>query len=163
MLSEIAPGIPGGDGWLYEPKWDGFRCIAFKEGDWIYLQSRDAKPLARYFPELAEFLVQRLPARAVVDGEIVIAGPKGLEFDTLQMRLHPAASRVKKLAGETPSSFIAFDLLSFDGEDLRAVPFGERRRRLVAALGPEAIGLGETKERSTRLILTPQTDRPEAA
>ncbi|HEY2944319.1 MAG TPA: ATP-dependent DNA ligase, partial [Vicinamibacteria bacterium] len=110
MLSKLATGLPEGDGWLFEPKWDGFRAIVFRDGDRAYLQSRDLRPLDRYFPELKDRLLASLPARCVVDGEIVIATEHGLDFDALQLRLHPAASRVAKLAAATPSSFVAFDL-----------------------------------------------------
>src|SRR5688572_23789263 len=108
MLARLADALPAGDGWLFEPKWDGFRAIVFRSGERVYIQSRDLKPLDRYFPELPPALVQSLPARCVVDGEIVIAGARGLDFDALQLRLHPAASRVAKLAAESPSSFVAF-------------------------------------------------------
>src|SRR5712692_9453791 len=103
MLSKLATGLPEGDGWLFEPKWDGFRAIVFRDRDRLYLQSRDLRPLDRYFPELAAPLLATLPERCVVDGEIVIATGNRLDFDALQMRLHPAASRVAKLAAETPS------------------------------------------------------------
>jgi ATP-dependent DNA ligase len=135
MLAKLAHELPSGDGWLFEPKWDGFRAIVFRDGVRVYMQSRELKPLDRYFPELAEPLRAALPERAVVDGEIVIATPAGLDFDALQMRLHPAASRVAKLAAETPSSFVAFDLLAEGAHDLRAQPQSERRARLEAALG----------------------------
>jgi ATP-dependent DNA ligase len=134
MLAKLSDDLPQGEGWLYEPKWDGFRALVFRDGDDVYLQSRDCKPLDRYFPELAEPLKKHIPARCVLDGEIVIAGPKGLDFDALQMRLHPAASRVKKLAQETPSAFVAFDMLAEDGDDLRSRPLHERRQRLEKAL-----------------------------
>ena len=134
MLAKLAHELPDGDGWLFEPKWDGFRSLVFRDGERVYLQSRDLKPLDRYFPELAAPLRAVLPERCVVDGEIVIATEGGLEFDVLQMRLHPAASRVAKLAKETPSSFVAFDLLAEGDEDLRDGPQAERRARLEAAL-----------------------------
>ena len=134
MLAKLATELPDGDGWLFEPKWDGFRAIVFKDGGGLYIQSRDSKPLDRYFPELAAILLENLPARCVVDGEIVIASDRGLDFDLLQLRLHPAASRVAKLAAETPSSFIAFDLLAIDDEDLRSRPQAERRVQLEKAL-----------------------------
>src|SRR5579864_4336381 len=130
MLAKVADELPDGDGWLYEPKWDGFRAIAFRAGDQLYLQSRDLRPLNRYFPELEAPLLAALPARAVVDGEIVIAGERGLDFDALQLRLHPAASRVAKLAALTPALFVAFDLLAEGSEDLRELPQAERRERL---------------------------------
>ncbi len=134
MLAKLAAELPAGDGWLFEPKWDGFRAIVFRAGDRLYIQSRDLKPLDRYFPELADDLRVRLPARCVVDGEIVIVTPQGLDFDALQMRLHPAASRVQKLAAETPASFVAFDLLAEGRDDLRARTQADRRRRLEQAL-----------------------------
>ncbi|HVS13926.1 MAG TPA: ATP-dependent DNA ligase [Thermoanaerobaculia bacterium] len=135
MLAKLAHELPAGDGWLYEPKWDGFRALVFRgEGSEVYIQSRDSRPLDRYFPELVDALAAALPERSVVDGEIVIATPHGLDFDALQLRLHPATSRVAKLAKETPSSFVAFDLLAVDGRDLRARPQIERRRLLEAAL-----------------------------
>ncbi|HET7746675.1 MAG TPA: ATP-dependent DNA ligase, partial [Vicinamibacteria bacterium] len=134
MLSKPSDELPAGEGWLFEPKWDGFRAIAFKDGERVYIQSRDLRPLDRYFPELPPALVAGLPSRCVVDGEIVIAGPRGLDFDALQLRLHPAASRVAKLATATPSAFVAFDLLAEGDEDLRGRPQAERRRRLEKAL-----------------------------
>jgi ATP-dependent DNA ligase len=134
MLAKLATALPPGDGWLFEPKWDGFRAIVFRDGDRVYTQSRDLKPLDRYFPELEAAFRANLPARCVVDGEIVIATEDGLDFDALQMRLHPAASRVRKLAAETPASFVAFDLLAEDGHDLRSRPQAERRRLLEQAL-----------------------------
>jgi ATP-dependent DNA ligase len=133
MLSKVAEEIPSGS-FLYEPKWDGFRAIVFRGGGDVFIQSRDLKPLDRYFPELHDGLVAALPEGCVVDGEIVIATPHGLDFDLLQMRLHPAASRAAKLAKDTPSSFVAFDLLAADGEDLRAQPFEKRRARLEKLL-----------------------------
>ena len=138
MLARLATALPDGDGWLFEPKWDGFRAIVFKDGDDVYIQSRDSKPLDRYFPELSTILRQHLPERCVVDGEIVIASDRGLDFDLLQLRLHPAASRVAKLAAETPSSFVAFDLLALGDEDLRSRPQAERRSRLEKALAKVA-------------------------
>jgi ATP-dependent DNA ligase len=134
MLARLAAELPEGDGWLFEPKWDGFRAIVFRDGDRVYLQSRDLRPLDRYFPELAAPLRAALPERCVVDGEIVIATEHGLDFDALQLRLHPAASRVAKLAAETPSSFVAFDLLAEGDRDLRSRSQAERRALLEAAL-----------------------------
>src|SRR5256885_8447601 len=121
MLATLADTLPEGD-FLFEPKWDGFRAIVYRGGGDAYIQSRDSRPLDRYFPELHERLVAQLPEGCVVDGEIVIATPEGLDFDLLQLRLHPAASRVAKLAKETPSSFVAFDLLAEGGRDLRPTP-----------------------------------------
>ena len=134
MLAKLVDRIPAEDGFLFEPKWDGFRAIAFRTTDDVYIQSRDLRPLDRYFPELHQALVERLPEGSVVDGEIVIATPHGLDFDALQMRLHPAASRVKKLAAETPASFVAFDLLAADGRSLTERSQAERRSRLEALL-----------------------------
>jgi len=134
MLAKLVRELPTNDGLLYEPKWDGFRCVVFRDGDEIELGSRNERPLNRYFPELVESLREALPERAVVDGEIVIATENGLDFDLLQMRVHPAASRVKKLAQETPSSFVAFDLLAEDNHDLRQRPFSERRKQLERVL-----------------------------
>jgi ATP-dependent DNA ligase len=134
MLAKLADALPEGDAWMFEPKWDGFRALVFRDGDEVYIQSRDSRPLDRYFPELPPLLRQSLPARCVVDGEIVIAGARGLDFDALQLRLHPAASRVAKLAGETPAAFVAFDLLALGDRDLRARPQAERRTALEKAL-----------------------------
>ena len=134
MLSKLAAELPEGDGWLFEPKWDGFRALVFRDRDRLYLQSRDLKPLDRYFPELQAAFLASLPGRCVVDGEIVIAGERGLDFEALQLRLHPAASRVAKLAAETPASFVAFDLLAEGDRDLRARPQSDRRARLERAL-----------------------------
>ena len=119
MLAKLSTALPEGDGWLFEPKWDGFRALVFRDGGEVYLQSRDLKPLNRYFPELLEPLRAQLPKQCVLDGEIVIAGDRGLDFDALLLRIHPAESRVKLLAQQTPASFVAFDLLFLDGEDLR--------------------------------------------
>jgi ATP-dependent DNA ligase len=134
MLAKLADEIPADGAFLYEPKWDGFRSIVFRGGSDVFIQSRDLRPLDRYFPELHDVLLARLPDHSVVDGEIVIATPAGLDFDALQMRLHPAASRVAKLAHETPASFVAFDLLALDGRDLREEPQAERRALLERAL-----------------------------
>jgi len=134
MLAKLAEDLPAGDGFLYEPKWDGFRCLVFRDKGEIYLQSRELKPLDRYFPELIEPLAREIPERCVLDGEIVIAGPTGLEFEALLLRIHPAASRVKLLASQTPSSYVAFDLLSLGDEDLLDHPLAERREKLEGAL-----------------------------
>jgi ATP-dependent DNA ligase len=135
MLAKLADELPAGEGWLYEPKWDGFRALVFRgEGSEVYIQSRDSRPLDRYFPELHDAAAARLPERCVLDGEIVIATPHGLDFDALQLRLHPAASRVAKLAKEMPSSFVAFDLLATGSRDLRQRPQAERRAALEAVL-----------------------------
>ncbi|MFN2637582.1 MAG: ATP-dependent DNA ligase [Gemmatimonadaceae bacterium] len=134
MLAKRVGELPPGEGWIFEPKWDGFRTLIFRDGDEIFIQSRDEKPLNRYFPELIDPLKAQLPKRCVVDGEIVIASGEGLEFETLQMRLHPAASRVKKLAMETPASVVFFDLLCENDRSLCDKPFGERRARLESLL-----------------------------
>ncbi len=134
MLAKPATELPSGDTLLYEPKWDGFRAIVFRGGGEVYIQSRDLRPLDRYFPELHDALLAGLTDDCVVDGEIVIATSHGLDFDALQLRLHPAASRVAKLAKETPSSFVAFDALAIAGSDLRARPQAERRTRLEGLL-----------------------------
>jgi ATP-dependent DNA ligase len=134
MLAKLVRELPEGDQLVYEPKWDGFRCIVFRDGDEIELGSRNERMLTRYFPELLEPLRRDLPERCVLDGEIVIATPGGLDFDLLQMRIHPASSRVNKLAKETPSSFVAFDLLALGDDDLRERPFSERRAALERAL-----------------------------
>src|SRR5260221_4788659 len=122
MLSSAADALPGGDGWQFEPKWDGFRALVFRDGGEILLQSRDEKPLNRYFPELLAPLAAALPERCVVDGEIVIAGANCLDFATLLLPIHPAASPVKILAEQSPASFVAWDLLALGDEDLRGAP-----------------------------------------
>src|SRR5262245_22465430 len=139
MLAKAAETLPAGEGFLYEPKWDGFRAIVFRGTGEVYIQSRDLRPLDRYFPELHEVLLRALPDGCVVDGEIVIATPDGLDFEALQLRLHPAASRAARLAKETPASFIAFDALAVDGRDVRDEPQRERRahlERLLAGVEP---------------------------
>ena len=135
MLAKIADELPRAEGYLFEPKWDGFRAIVFRSGDDAYIQSRDLRPLNRYFPELERALAQALPKGCVIDGEIVVAGPRGLDFDALQQRLHPAASRVARLAQETPASFVAFDLLVAGGKSTMGLPQAERRVRLERLLG----------------------------
>jgi ATP-dependent DNA ligase len=134
MLAKLSSDIPAGD-FLYEPKWDGFRAIVFRGGGDAFIQSRDLRPLDRYFPEVHQVFVDSLPDGCVIDGEIVIATARGLDFDALQMRLHPAASRVARLAKETPAAFVAFDLLAADGRDVRDAPQAERRARLERLLG----------------------------
>jgi ATP-dependent DNA ligase len=163
MLAKLATALPPGEGWLFEPKWDGFRAIVFRDGDHIYTQSRDLKPLDRYFPELSDMFRQSLPDRCVVDGEIVIVGPRGLDFDALQMRLHPAASRVAKLAAATPSAFVAFDLLALDDRDLRRLPQAERRGVLEQALGSASGGVRLTPCQRDRKIAAEWFHRFEGA
>lgn len=133
MLAKLADGIPEGDGWLYEPKWDGFRCIVFRDGDSIELASRNERPFTRYFPELIAPLLAELPQRCVVDGEIVLPAldDNGLDFDALLQRIHPAESRVRRLAAETPASFVAFDLLALGDRDLMNEPLSTRHALLV--------------------------------
>ncbi len=135
MLAKASSALPDGDGWQYEPKWDGFRALVFRDGAEVYTQSRDLKPLDRYFPELADPLRANLPERCVLDGEVVIAHDGALDFEALLLRIHPAESRVRMLAAESPASFVAWDLLALGDEDLRDVPQGERRARLEAVLG----------------------------
>jgi ATP-dependent DNA ligase len=153
MLAKLAKGLPAGEGWLYEPKWDGFRALVFKDGREVYLQSRDLKPLARYFPELAAALRARVPGSAVLDGEIVIAGAAGvLDFDALLLRIHPAASRIALLAQETPASFVAWDLLAVGRRDLRGHPLAERRARLEALVAGAAAPLHLTPATRDRSV-----------
>ncbi|QHS52738.1 ATP-dependent DNA ligase [Edaphobacter sp. 12200R-103] len=134
MLAKRVDDIPSGDTWIFEPKWDGFRTIVFRDGDDLMLQSRDQKPLDRYFPELFEPLKAQLPSRCVLDGEIVIAASKGLDFDALQLRIHPAASRIKMLSQEIPASIVFFDLLALDDQDMTGEPFERRRTELESLL-----------------------------
>ncbi|HEX7055214.1 MAG TPA: ATP-dependent DNA ligase [Burkholderiales bacterium] len=134
MLAKLADELPPEGEYLYEPKWDGFRAIVFRGRDDVCLQSRDLRPLDRYFPELHDMLLERLPPECVLDGEIVIATGAGLDFDALQLRVHPAASRVTKLAKETPASFVAFDLLALEGRSLVDEPQARRRERLEKLL-----------------------------
>ena len=138
MLAKRVSELPGDGTWIFEPKWDGFRALVFRDNDEILIQSRDEKPLNRYFPELLERLRAQLPARCVLDGEIVIAKNGGLDFEALQLRLHPAASRVRLLSQEIPASLVFFDLLCNGDRDLREVPFEERRRELEALLSSVA-------------------------
>jgi ATP-dependent DNA ligase len=175
MLAKLQVDIPRGEGWLYEPKWDGFRAIVFRDGDTVRIDSRNGQTLDRYFPEVVEQLRAALPERAVIDGEIVLAGERGLDFDALQQRIHPAASRIKRLSVETPASFIAFDMLAAGDEDLRGLPGIERRARLIAelratpsvAITPQTTDAGEAAEWFTRYegagldgVIAKQADRP---
>ena len=138
MLAKATKGLPSPDkydgGLLFEPKWDGFRCIVFRDGDEVELGSRNERPLTRYFPEIAEAVKESMPERCVVDGEVIVAIDGRLEFERLLERIHPAESRVRRLADETPASFVAFDLLAIGDESLLETPQGERRKRLEAAL-----------------------------
>src|ERR1041384_414976 len=127
MLSKRVDELPAGEGWVFEPKWDGFRALVFRDGEEILIQSRDEKPLNRYFPELLGPIKSELPKRCVLDGEVVIVKNSGLDFEALQLRLHPAASRVKLLSNEIPASIVFFDLLCVDDRSLCSAPFVERR------------------------------------
>jgi ATP-dependent DNA ligase len=154
MLARNSEAIPDGSGWLYEPKWDGFRTLVYHDGNEVYLQSRDLKPMGRYFPELLSGLAKVLDVPMVLDGEVVVMGERGLEFETLQMRIHPAESRIRKLAAEIPATFVAFDLLAYEDEDLRQQPFAERHRRLLDVLGgvePPLILTPSTEDHATAL------------
>jgi ATP-dependent DNA ligase len=153
MLAKLADELPIGR-YLYEPKWDGFRAIVFRREGGIFIQSRDVRPLDRYFPELHDALLERLPENCVVDGEIVIATAGGLDFDALQLRLHPAASRAEKLARETPSSFIAFDVLAVEGRSLMQAPQAARRtalERLLRKVTPPVYLTPATRNRTVAL------------
>jgi len=163
MLAKLAREMPAQEGMLYEPKWDGFRCIVFRDGDEVELGSRNEKPLTRYFPELPPALKANVPPRCVLDGEIVIAGAGGLEFESLLQRIHPAASRIKMLAETTPASFVAFDLLALGDDDLRQRPFGERRALLEQALATAAPPVHLTPATSDRAVATDWFNRFEGA
>src|SRR5215468_1337449 len=153
MLAKRVEELPSGDNWIFEPKWDGFRALVFRDGKEIFIQSRDEKPLNRYFPELLEPLESSLPNRCVLDGEIVIVNNNELDFDALQLRLHPAASRVNLLARQTPSSFVFFDLLCHGDRDLRGESFQNRRRELESLMA----------RMPPPLHLTPATDNSSLA
>lgn len=153
MLAKLADELPAGE-YLYEPKWDGFRALVFRGEDDVYVQSRDSRPLDRYFPELHDTLIERLPKQCVVDGEIVIATGHGLDFDALQLRLHPAASRVEKLAKETPASFVAFDVLAIGKQNLMDTPQVERRvalENLLNKVQPPVYVTPVTRDRAVAL------------
>jgi ATP-dependent DNA ligase len=134
MLAAVQPSVPEGAGWSYEPKWDGFRTLVFRDGDKVELVSRGARPMTRYFPELLPGIRALPEERVVLDGEIIIVGDEGLDFDSLQLRLHPAESRVRMLAEKIPSELIAFDVLAIGDEDLRQLPLSARRKRLETLL-----------------------------
>ncbi len=153
MLAKLTRDLPRQDGMYYEPKWDGFRCIVFRDGDQVELGSRNEKPLTRYFPELVEALLRELPARVVLDGEIVIAGARGLEFDALSQRIHPAEKRIRQLAEATPASFVAFDLLAHEDTSYLETPYAARRKALEKLL----------KKASPPVHLTPATQDPDVA
>jgi len=153
MLAKLTRELPRAEGMFYEPKWDGFRCIVFRDGDDVELGSRNEKPLTRYFPELIEPLKRDLPTQCVLDGEIVIAGPSGLDFDALSQRIHPAESRITLLASTTPASFVAFDLLALGDRNLCDAPYAERRKLLQKTLASSA----------PPVHVTPATDDPDVA
>src|SRR5437868_4740853 len=134
MLALRVGELPRADGWIFEPKWDGFRALVFRDGDEVFIQSRDSKPLDRYFPEVVSAIKEGLPARCVLDGEIVIARDGALDFEALQLRLHPAASRVKTLSEQIPASVVFFDILCEGDRDLRGEPFEVRRAALERIL-----------------------------
>jgi ATP-dependent DNA ligase len=163
MLARPSSILPEGDGWLFEPKWDGFRALVFRDGDSIYTQSRDLKPLDRYFPELEAPFLEQLPERCVLDGEVVIARGGTLDFEALLLRIHPAASRVRMLAAETPASFVAWDLLALGDEDLRGLPQQERRARLEAVLGGAVPPVHLTPATLDRALAADWFDRFEGA
>ncbi len=152
MLAKRVGELPSGAGWIFEPKWDGFRALFFRDGDEIFIQSRDEKPLNRYFPELLAPLKAQLPERCVLDGEIVVALNGGLDFDALQQRLHPAESRVRKLALETPASVVFFDLLCENDRDLCDTPFSQRRARLESLLANAQLPLRLTSATRDRTL-----------
>ena len=162
MLAKLSDEVPTGD-FLFEPKWDGFRALVFRGRSDVFIQSRDLRPLDRYFPELHDALLHGLPEGCVVDGEIVIATPHGLDFDALQLRLHPAASRVAKLAQATPAAFVAFDLLAIDGRDRRQEPQSERRALLERLLAGAAFPVHRTPSPRDRALAAEWLARFEGA
>ena len=154
MLAKRVDELPHEHTWSFEPKWDGFRALIFRDGDEILIQSRDEKSLNRYFPELIDPLLQQLPERYVLDGEIVIAIRGALDFDALQLRIHPAASRVKLLSKQTPVSFVCFDLLCEGSEDLCGEAFHRRRRRLEKMFSTASPPLHLTPATPDRIVAT---------
>jgi ATP-dependent DNA ligase len=163
MLAKRLSDLPAGENWIFEPKWDGFRALVFRDGDELLIQSRDEKPLSRYFPELEAPLKAQLPARCVVDGEIVIANGSALDFEALQLRLHPAASRVNKLAAEMPASIVLWDILSVDDRSLLLVPFTARRALLESTLTKAKPPLYLTPATTDRAVAHDWFDRFEGA
>jgi ATP-dependent DNA ligase len=163
MLAKRVSALPVGETFLFEPKWDGFRTLVFRDGDELFLQSRDQKPMNRYFPELVAALASALPKRVVLDGEVVIAQHGRLDFDALQMRLHPAASRVALLSRETPASIVFFDILCEGEQNLMGAPFAERRRRLEALIAKLAPPVHLTPATQQRALATDWFQRFEGA
>src|SRR4051812_19638156 len=163
MLAKRVSALPDGEGFLFEPKWDGFRTLVFRDGAELFIQSRDEKPLDRYFPELVVTLTRELPERVVLDGEIVIEQGGVLDFDALQMRLHPAASRAKLLSEQTPASVVFFDMLCEGDEDLRSAPFSARRARLEALAAKFAPPLYLTPATNDRTLASDWFKRFEGA
>src|SRR5947207_1411998 len=163
MLAKRVSDLPPGDDWVFEPKWDGFRALVFRDGDEILIQSRDEKPLDRYFPDLLDPLRSTLPARCVLDGEIVIVQGTSLSFDALQLRLHPAASRVNLLSRQTPASFVFFDLLCQGDRDLRREPFQSRRRELESLLSSSPPPIHLTPATDDRIVSSDRLRRFQGA
>jgi ATP-dependent DNA ligase len=163
MLAKRVDELPPGEDWIFEPKWDGFRALIFRDNDEVFIQSRDEKPLNRYFPEVEEALRSALPARCVLDGEIVIVRDGELDFDSLQLRLHPAASRVKLLSKQIPASVVFFDLLSEGNRDLRTEPFQARRRELESMLASAAPPIHLTPATQDRSLASDWFQRFEGA
>lgn len=163
MLAKRVDELPTGDEWIFEPKWDGFRALVFRDEDEIFIQSRDEKPLHRYFPELLDPLRSALPPRCALDGEIVIVGKHGLDFDQLQLRLHPAASRVRLLSQQSPASIIFFDVLAEGDRDLRDQPFRNRRDLLEKLLSSAAPPIHLTPATSDQVLASDWFSRFEGA
>lgn len=163
MLAKRVEALPEGEGWVFEPKWDGFRVLVFRDGDELLLQSRDGKPLERYFPEVRAALAAVLPPRCVLDGELVIARGGTLDFEALQLRLHPAVSRIEKLSRELPASIVLWDVLCVGDEDLREVPFAARRARLAELLGEVKAPLHLTPSTTDRAVALDWFQRFEGA
>jgi ATP-dependent DNA ligase len=165
MLAKVQTEMPRGEEWIYEPKWDGFRTLVFKDGKHVDLRSRRDRPMNRYFPEMERLLIDTLPDVCVIDGEIIMPSPSGLDFDALQLRLHPAESRVNKLAEETPTSFVVFDVLGHGKEDLRSLPLSDRIDRLTSLFGTTrpAVARDPATTPGSTFSLPPCTDDPDVA
>ncbi len=163
MLAKRVTELPTAGSWIFEPKWDGFRALVFRDGDEVLIQSRDEKPLNRYFPELIEPLKSQLPKRCVLDGEIVLSRDGALDFEALQLRIHPAASRVKLLSEEIPTSIVFFDLLCEGNRDLRGTPFQERRKKMESLLSSAESPIHLTPATTDRTVATDWFRRFEGA